>query len=254
MARPDGLTIVNFHGNQLLGQLLGREGIEFDVRKFGWLGVPVRDNTVCALTKASGITSLEKWMAAKTPVKIGGVAPGDTPHDTARILQAALGLPIHLVRGYKGTAEIRLAAESGEVAGGCWQWESIKVTWRKALESGDVAVVLQVTPRALPDLPQVPVARNLAKTEEARLLLQAGVQDPTTLSRLYAVSPATPRDRLQTLRTAFMATMRDPEFLAEAQKAKLDLEPLSGEELERMVNGMFGLDPALVAKLKGILK
>jgi tripartite-type tricarboxylate transporter receptor subunit TctC len=161
---------------------------------------------------------------------------------------------MQIVTGYKGTAEIRLAAESGEVAGGCWQWESIKVTWRKALESGEVAVVLQVTPKAHPELPQVPVARNLAKTEEARLLLQAGVQDPGALSRLYAVPPATPRDRLQTLRSAFLATMRDPEFLAEAQKAKLDLDPLGGEELERIVHGMFGLDPSLIAKLKGILK
>src|SRR5437667_8369738 len=140
VARPDGLTIVNFHGNQVVGQLLGREGIEFDARKFRYVGVPMRDSAACALTKASGITSLEQWMAAKTPVKLGAVGPGDTSHDVGRVLQTALGLPIQLVRGYKGTAEIRLAAESGEVAGGCWQWESIKSTWRKALE-GDISTV-----------------------------------------------------------------------------------------------------------------
>lgn len=254
VAKPDGLTIVNFHGNQVLGQLLGREGIEFDVRKFQWLGTPMRDNAVCALTRASGVTTLEQWMAAKTPVKLGGVGPGDTPHDVARILPVALGLPIQLVRGYKGTAEIRLAAESGELAGGCWQWESIKVTWRKALDAGEINVVLQITPRPHPELPRVPVASTLAKTEEARQLLHAGIVVPTGISRVYALPPATPADRVQVLRAAFGATLRDPQFVAEAQKAKLDIDPMSGEELARVVDELFKLDTAVVTKLKGILR
>jgi tripartite-type tricarboxylate transporter receptor subunit TctC len=254
VAKPDGLTIVNFHGNQLVGQLLGRDGIEFDARKFFWLGIPVRDNTVCALTVASGVTTAQQWMAAKAPVKLGGVGPGDTTHDTARVLQEALGLPIHLVRGYKGTAEIRLAAESGEVSGGCWQWESVKVTWRKALDAGDIAIVLQVTARPLPDLPQVPMALDLARTEEARQLLRAAVIVPTTISRLYAVPPATPADRVQALRAAFAETLRDPEFLADARQARLDVDPLGGEELARLVEDLFRLDPAVAARLKGLLK
>jgi tripartite-type tricarboxylate transporter receptor subunit TctC len=254
VARPDGLTVVNFHGNQLLGQLLGRDGVEFDARKFLWLGIPVRDNTVCALTKASGVTTAEQWLAARTPVKLGGVGPGDTTHDTARVLQAALGLPIHLVRGYKGTAEIRLAAESGEVSGGCWQWESVKVTWRKALEAGEISIVLQVTDKRLPDLPQVPLALELARTEEARQLIRAGVVIPTFISRLYALPPGTPADRVQALRTAFVETLRDPEFLADARQARLDVDPMGGEELERLVEDLFRLEPAIVTKLKGILR
>jgi tripartite-type tricarboxylate transporter receptor subunit TctC len=254
VAKPDGLTVVNFHGNQLVGQLLGREGIEFDARKFAWLGVPVRDSTACALTRASGIATAEQWAAAKTPVKLGGVGPGDTTHDTARILEAALGLPIQLVRGYKGTAEIRVAAESGEVQGGCWQWESIKVTWRGALEASEIAIVLQVTDKPLPDLPRVPVALALAKTEEARQLLRAGVIVPTAISRLYALPPGTPPDRVQTLRAAFQETLRDPEFLADARQAKLDVEPMAADELERLVEELFRLDPAVAAKLKGILR
>jgi tripartite-type tricarboxylate transporter receptor subunit TctC len=253
VARPDGLTIVNFHGNQLVGQLLGRDGIEFDARKFQWLGVPVRDNTVCALTRASGIATAEQWMAAKTPVKLGGVGPGDTTHDTARVLQAA-GLPIQLVRGYKGTAEIRMAAESGEVSGGCWQWESVKVTWRKALDAGEITIVLQVTEKPLPDLPRVPLALDLVRTEEARQLLRAAVIVPTTISRLYALPPGTPTDRVQALRAAFGATLRDPEFLADARQAKLDVDPVGGEELERHVEELFRLDPVVAAKLKGLLR
>jgi tripartite-type tricarboxylate transporter receptor subunit TctC len=253
VAKPDGLTIVNFHGNQLVGQLLGREGIEFDARRFVWLGVPVRDNTICALTRASGIVTAEQWMAARVPVKLGGVGPGDTTHDTARILQAA-GLPIQLVRGYKGTAEIRLAAESGEVAGGCWQWESVKVTWRKALDAGEIAIVLQVTEKPLAELPQVPLALDLFRSEEARQLLRAAVIVPAAISRLYALPPGTPADRVQVLRAAFSQTLRDPEFLADARQAKLEVDPVGGVELERLVEELFRLDPTVVAKLKGLLR
>ena len=85
---------------------------------------------------------------AKTPVKFGGVAPGDTTYNTAKLLIAALKLPIQLVAGYKGTAEVRLAAEAGEVAGGCWQWESIKSIWRQGLDSGNVVGRLAGEPQA----------------------------------------------------------------------------------------------------------
>ena len=254
IAKPDGLTIANFHGNQLVGQILGRQGIEFDARKFEWIGVPVQDNTVCALTKASGITSVEKWKEAKAPVKLGGVAPGDTSYDAARILKEAVDLPIQLVSGYKGTAEIRLAAETGEVAGGCWSWDSIKATWRKAIESGDALIVLQVLPKPHRDLPKIPLAIHLAKNETARLLIQSGIQDPSSITRPYALPPGTPKDRVQLLRKAFMDSLKDPEFLADAQKSRLEVDPLSGEELEKTVAGLFKLDSAVVGKLKEILK
>src|SRR5262249_20106621 len=122
-------------------------------------------------------TSMDKGMAAKPAVKLGGVAPGGTPDANARILKAALGLPIQLVSGYKGTAEIRLAASSGEVAGACWSWESMRSTWRGALDSGEVVAVLQTSGRAFPDLATVPLASSLAKTNEARQLIKVGIQN-----------------------------------------------------------------------------
>src|SRR5215475_9327132 len=217
IAKPDGLTIGNFHGFQVLNQVLGASGIEFDARKFEWLGVPVQDTGACALTRASGITNLEQWKAAKQPVKLGGVGPG-------------------------------------EVAGGCWQWESIKVIWRKALDAGDVNLVLQLVAKPNPELAKVPLAASLAKTEEARLLLQAAVHDPNSITRPYSLPPGTPKDRVQLLQKAFMDTMKDPEFLADAKKAQMDLDPVPGEEVEKTVARFFQLDPALVAKLREILK
>ena len=253
VAKADGLTMGNFIGGALMGQILGRPGIEFDALKFEYVGAPTREKYVCALTTASGITNVEKWMAAKTPVKLGGTGPGAGTDDVPKILRAALGLPIQLVSGYKGTADIRLAAEGGEVAGGCWGWPSVRVTWSKGLKSGDVVVVLQMVAKAHPDLLTVPLAIDFARTEEARQLIQAGIHGPSAVTYAYALPPGTPKERMQTLRGAFQKTMEDPEFLADAKKSGLDLDPVTGEEMEVAVAGFFKLSPAIVSKLKGLL-
>lgn len=255
VAKPDGLTMGTFGGGLVMQQLLGRPGIEFDGSRFEYIGAPARLDTVCAFTKASGITNVEKWFASKSPVKMGGEAPGSITDDATKVLRASLGLPIHLVSGYKGTAAIRLAAEAGEVAGVCGiGWESLKVTWRKGLEAGEVVVVLQASPKAHPEIPKVPVAIDLAKTEEARQLIQAGIHDLAAMMRPYVLPPGTPKDQVQILQKAFLETIKDSEFLAEAKKANLEIEPMSGEELERTVGGLFKLSPSLVGKLKDVLK
>jgi tripartite-type tricarboxylate transporter receptor subunit TctC len=254
IARPDGLTIGHFIGGLLLGQVLGRPGIEFDARQFAYLGVPVQDHPVCVFSKASGITSVEHWMAAKTPLKLGGTAPGSTTDDVPKLLKAALHLPLQLVAGYKGTAEIRLAVEQGELAGACWGWDSIKATWRQGIASGNVVVVLQALPHPHPDLPQVPLAMTLAKTEEARQLIQRGIHDTSALTRPYVLPPGTPPERVQLLRQAFQATLQDPAFVADAEKAQLDLSPLPGDAVAAAVARLFTLEPAVVGRLKDILK
>jgi tripartite-type tricarboxylate transporter receptor subunit TctC len=253
VAKPDGLTVGKFNGSLMLGQVLGQPGIEFDARRFEFIGAAVKEDAVCGLTKGSGITSIEKWMASRTPVKLGGVAPGASPDNTARVLKAALGLPIQVVSGYKGTAEIRLAADGGELAGACWSWESMRATWRTALEAGDAIAVLQVTARVFPDLPNVPLAINLAKTDEARRLIEVGVQNTSAFSRPFVLPPGTPKERVQILRKAFQETLKDKAFLAEAERAKLTFDPVTGDELEKMVTDLFTLDAALLAKLKTIL-
>lgn len=254
VAKPDGLTILNFHGNQVVNQIIGKPGIEFDARKFEYLGSPTQDNVACAFAKSSGITSFDALKNSKTPVKLGGVAPGDTTYNTGKILQAALNLPIQLVAGYKGTAEVRLAAEAGEVAGGCWQWESIKSIWRQGLDAGNVAIVVQVNAKPHPELAKVPNAIDHASNENGRQLLKFGAHDPAAVTRLYAVAPGTPKDRVQMLRKAFAAVLKDNEFIADAKKSKLDTDPLTGEEIEKIVASLFKMDAGLVNQLKEILK
>ena len=253
VAKPDGLSLAHVPGTLLLGQILGQPGVEFDARKFEYIGATLKEEVVCSLTKASGITSIEQLMAAKSPVKIGAVAPGAPTDNTPRILKAALGLPIQVVTGYKGTAEIRLAAESGEVAGACWAWESMRATWRKALDAGEAIPILQVTPRPLPDLARVPLAISLAKTDEARRLIQVGIQDGSAYSRPFIAPPGTPKERVQILRKAFQEALVDKALLAEAEKARMMLDPVTGEELEKLIADLFTLDPAFVEKLRTVV-
>ena len=252
-AKPDGLSFGIFNGALILSGALGNKSVDFDMRELEYLGVPVQDNTVCALRKESGVTNMDQWFAAKTPIKLGGLSPGNSTSDVARIIAAALNLPIQLVEGYKGTNEIRLAADAGEINGGCWAWETLKVAWSKAIPAGDVIPVLQVTAKKIAELPNVPMALDLAKSNEARQLLKAGAIDPAAVVRVYVTTPRTPKDRLQTLRNGFAKTLIDPEFIAEAKKANLDINPLTGNEVKKIVDDLFKLTPAMRGKLAAIL-
>jgi len=252
-AKPDGLTFGIFNGGLILGRVLGMKGIDFDVRELQYIGVPVQDSTVCSLRKESGVSNIAQWYASKSPIKLGGLSPGNSVSDVPRVLKAALDLPLQVVDGYKGTAEARMAADAGELHGACWAWESMRVNWANALKAGDAKVILQVAMKKIPDLPNVPVALDLAKSDEARQLLKAGAIDPAAIVRVYVTAPRTPKDRLQVLRKAFAGTLTDPEFVAETKKINLDVNPLPGEEVKKIVDDLFKLPAPMVAKLAAVL-
>jgi tripartite-type tricarboxylate transporter receptor subunit TctC len=252
-AKPDGLTIGNWIGPLVLQHAIGNPAAQFDGRKFGYLGVPVADNGVCALTKASGIASAEQWLASKKPIKLGGTAPGSTTDDVPRIVAEAIGLPIHLISGYKGTADIRLAADGGEIDGGCWAWESIKPTWQKGIEDGSVSIVIQTMAESHPELKHVPLASKYAKTDDARALLGVVNGPYGQLARPYTAPPGLPKGRLELLQKAFMDTMKDKEFLEDGRKAKLEIQPLDGPTATKQFAALYDLKPELKARLKSIV-
>jgi tripartite-type tricarboxylate transporter receptor subunit TctC len=254
VAKPDGLTVGHFIGGLFIQQLLEKPGIEFDARKFEYIGVPTQDNYVTGLSKNSGVRSMQQWLAAKTPLKIGGIAPGTATSDIPRLLSAALGLPAQVVDGYKGTADVRLAFNSGEIVGLANAWQSFKSTWRKEVEAGDVIIIVQHVGKRHPELPNVPLDVEFAKNPGARKLLEVGAHSLGPTARPFVLSPGTPKDRVQALRRAFADTMKDPQFLAEAKKGNLDIDPAEGAELEENVKKIFDLDAASTGQLKEIFK
>jgi tripartite-type tricarboxylate transporter receptor subunit TctC len=232
---------------------MGQKEIAFDAARFEHVGGVAKVEIACGFAKASGIDSVEKWMAQKSPPRMPGTAPGTGGHDTSRLLHATLNLPMQLVLGYKSTGEMRLAMERGEVHGICNGWETFRSLWKKSIDSGDMIMVLQALPKPHADLPKVPLAISYAKTEEARQLIQLGAHDVSAIARPFVLPPGTPKERVQIIRKAFTATMSDPGFLADAEKANLDIAPLTGEELEKTVLGILKSPPPLLAKLKQIL-
>jgi tripartite-type tricarboxylate transporter receptor subunit TctC len=253
LAKADGLVIGHFNGSLFQLQAMGQKEIEFDSTQFEYVGSIAKVEIACGFSKASGIDSVEKWLAAKAAPRMGATAPGTGGHDVSRILSATLGLPMQMVLGYKSTGDMRVAMERGELNGLCTGWESFKSLWKQPIETGELVIVLQALPKPHGDLSKVPLAISFAKTEEARELIQVGIHNVTAISRPFVLPPRTPKDRVQLLRRAFTATVSDAEFLADAEKTNLDLSPLTGEELAKTVHSLLRLNPALLAKLKQIV-
>lgn len=254
VAKPDGLTIGTPIGTMFVDQLIGKPGIEFDGRKFEYIGAPAQDTQLLIVHKRTGIKTAEQWLAHGAPVKFGSTGPGSANESIPKIAKEALNLPLQVVSGYKGSSVIRLAFNGGEVDGVANAWESMVATWPQELQNGDAVILLQAAGKRHPELPNVPLVIDYAKTDIAKKLVQGVINNFGATARPYVVAPGTPKERIAILRKAFIDTMKDPEFAAELKKAKLDLNPLDGATLENNIKELFALDNALIPKLAEILK
>ena len=253
-APRDGTVIGHWSGPLILQHMMGNPAVQFEGRKFGWIGMPTADALVCITTERSGIRTAEDWRNSKTRVKLGAIGPGTSGTDDTKLLGAAAGFPLQLIEGYKGTADIRVAAETGEVDGTCsFGWQSAKVTWANALRAKQVHVVLQTMLETHPELKGVPLAIDFAKTDEGKKLLRIAAE-VYGKQRLYSLPPQVPPERVRVLQKAFMATLKDAQFLAEAEKAKLEIDPIDGSAVEKMVNGLYDIEPAVITRVKQILE
>jgi tripartite-type tricarboxylate transporter receptor subunit TctC len=257
VAPKDGTVIGNIHGNLFMQQAFEAEGVRFDATRFGYLGVPAVDNILCVAHRRTGFKSLKD---AQNPggrqIVLGGSAFGATTDDDAALLKEALDLNLKLVQGYDGTAKIRLAMEQGELDGLCgWSWESVKTSNYEQIASGEYVVIAQATERPLPDLPQsdAPLASDLVRGAEGRELIRTAIIIPSRTTRPYILPPGVPPERLAALRVAFQETLRDPQFLADAEKAQLAIELVSAEETEQLVQAQLAMSPTLKARLKELL-
>lgn len=250
----DGTVIGHIQGGLFTQQMLGLEGVEFEARKWQVLGAPARDNNTCVVTKEKGVKSLAE---ARKPngkeLIFGGNAPGSATWDVAQRLRVALNLNVKLIEGYDGTSKLRLAMDQGEIDGICgWGFESLRATGWDRVQAGDYVVVAQVSEKPLPELEQVPLALDMAQTQEDKDLIRLGIIVPSNILRPFVVAPEVPADRVAALRQAFADTLKDPEFLADATKAKLELNPLTGEEVQKLIGDLFAMPDSLKTKLRQI--
>ena len=251
-AKPDGLTIGHWVGTLVLQQALGNKRVQFDARKFEWITVPKPSYTACVVAKDSGIANMDQWLAAKQPLKLGGMGPGSSISDIPRLVRTITGVPLKLVEGYGGAARIRLAIEKREVFGGCWSPDVILSYWPKKIR-GELNFVVQVGVGRHPRLPDVPNILELAKTEEQRQFAGVVGRNAHEILRAFSLPPGTPKDRVELLRKAFADAFKDPELLAEAKKSRLIINPIPGTRVAQAVNEFFELDAEVMTRLKNIL-
>jgi tripartite-type tricarboxylate transporter receptor subunit TctC len=255
-APKDGTVIGNFSGQIILEQLFGNAAVQYDLAKFRYLGVPIGETYLLIVTRKSGVTKLDELLGPKSrQVTVGGI-PGSTVEQGPLLMRDLLGANLKVVSGYKGTADVRLAMESGEIDGIMNSWESSKVTSLDRIKSGDWQILAQLGDNPVAELPvkNVPTIPQIAKTEEQRQLLRFGAAAPNQFGKVYVVPAGVPPERAAALETALARTFADKEFLADAEKGKLDIEPVSASHVQKLVNEFFGLPAELKAKLKKILR
>jgi tripartite-type tricarboxylate transporter receptor subunit TctC len=251
-AKPDGLVVGAWAAALALQQIMGNEAVKFEARKLGYLGVPSASHIVCAFNDKSGVTNMSDWINSKRELKISAIGPGTSTSDVPKLIKAALNLPLNVLDGYKGGAGARLAVESGEVDGYCGSWQTIETVWRSAYESGGIRPVLQASLESHPRYQNVPLAISYAKTDLARQLIK--IADAAYgREYVYTVPPGTPSQRLVTLQKAFVNTLKDGEFLADAKKSKLDIDIMDGPALANRLNQLFDIEAPVIAKIKEVL-
>ena len=255
-APKDGTVIGNFSGQIILEQLFGNPAVQYDLSKFRYLGVPIGETYLLITTRKSGVTKLDELLGPKSKqITVGGI-PGSTVEQGPMLMRDLLGANIKVVSGYKGTSDVRLAMESGEIDGIMNSWESSKVTSLDRIKNGDWQILAQLSDNPVADMPvkNVPTIPQIAKTEEQRQLLRFGAAAPNQFGKVYVVPAAVPQDRAAALEAALTKTFTDKEYLAEAEKGKLDIEPVSAQHVQKLVNDFIGLPAELKAKLKKILR
>jgi tripartite-type tricarboxylate transporter receptor subunit TctC len=244
-AKPDGLFVGIWNGAFILRQALGDKAIRFDGRKLGWIGAPTKGTPFCAIMGHTGLKTLKDVVGANRELKMGSTGPGSTYDDLPQILNRTLGTKFKVISGYEGTSTILVAMRRKEVDGGCWTWESARTTGRNLLDAtGEEKLIpflihRRETDPEVKDLPLIPEVIKGGDNLSA-YRTWAGTYE---FQRPFSVPPGTPKERMQILRKAFTATMKDPEFVAEAEKAKLETTYVSGEEVESYVKQVLSITP-----------
>lgn len=231
--------------------LIGR-GDAFDAQKFTWLGSANNEVSVCVAMKDSGIAKFEDLYTKE--LAVGGTGTSADTDQFPRVLNSILGTHFKIVEGYPGGNDVVLAMERGEVAGRCgWSWSSVKSTHKSWIDDKRMIVLVQLSLTKHPEMPDVPLIMDFAKTDEQRAILKM-IFARNVMGRPYLAPQNLPADRVAVLRKAFMDTMTDKNFLADAAKTDLEINPVSGEDVEKLVKDVYATPADIIEKTKAAAK
>jgi tripartite-type tricarboxylate transporter receptor subunit TctC len=250
-APRDGTVIGAISRGAAFDPLLNENGAQFDASKFSWIGSANNEVSVCVALQSSGIASFNDVLT-KT-LTIGSTGVGDDTYQFPALTNAVLGTKFKIVTGYPGGNDITLALERGEVQGRCgWSWSSIVTTRMDWVTSKKIIVLVQMSLSKHPDLPDVPLIMDLAKTNEQRQIFKL-IFARQVMGRPFAAPPGVPADRVAALRQAFAETMKDQAFLADAKQAKFEINPVDGEQLDALVKEIYQTPAEITKKAAAIM-
>lgn len=254
VAKPDGLTLGIMNSGVVMRQLLDSPGLEFDARRFGWLGAAEGATPVCAIMAFTGLETLDDVLNAKKPVVIG--AAGTVTREMPLILERFVGVKLKLVEGYQGTSQVRAAVQRREVEGYCQSWQSMSVTAKDLLAGkGENRLIpfIVAGKSTDPEIKDLPRYVDYIKNKEDLATYKAW-EAPYEFFRAFVVPPNMAQERFDMLKQAFKATLEDPELLAMAKKLELSIEYMPGTEIEKSLTEIFSVTPRVKENLRSLVQ
>jgi tripartite-type tricarboxylate transporter receptor subunit TctC len=252
VAPKDGTAIVALSQNMAVNQATGASGVKYDVRQFNWIGNTTDSPNLINAWHTTGIKTIQDVMQRELVVGATGTASGSYLYPYA--LNQLAGTKFKIVTGYPGGNDVNLAMERGEVGGrGSNSWASWKATRPQWLAEKKIVILVQVGLKRNPELPDIPTMQDLGKNDlDKRVLTFISVD--TAISRPLVTNGGVPRERVEALRRAFDATMKDPEFLAEAEKSQTDISPMTGEEAQKIAESTIATPADVLARANALIE
>src|SRR5712691_9709594 len=251
-APKDGTTFATIYRGTMFDPLLGGKGAQFDATKFTYIGSANNEVSVCVAWHTTGIAKYEQVLSKELLVGASGFS-ADT-YQFPKIANGVLGSRFKIIAGYPGGNDIDLAMERREVQGRCgWSWTSLKATHQSWINEKKVNILFQMGLSKHPDLPDVPLIVDLANSADGRAILEL-IFARQVMAWPYLAPPGIPQDRAETLQAAFMSTMTDRDFLADAEKSMLEIRPVAGEDIRKLVAQVYATPPAIAQRAADILK
>jgi tripartite-type tricarboxylate transporter receptor subunit TctC len=247
IAPKDGTVIGIGAPTSPLDEKLGTQGVRFKTAELNWIG---RVDSLINMVFTWHTSPVKTFAdAQRIESKLSGTGVGSTVSVYPIVTNNVLGTKFKLIMGYKGSNEAQLAVERGEVEGHSTSWTAVKVAHPDWLPTNKITIIVQYALKRHPELPDVPTVVELARNDEERQILRA-VMNATEIGTAFFTAPGVPAERVTTLRRGFDAMMKDPELIAEAQRTKLTLGPITGEELQKLVSEVSNLSPELLEKVR----